>query len=328
MINRRHIIAGSGLALAASAAGCQSARSRSVLTACDVHRDSYPTVKAVKWIGEQLEAKTSGRLTLRSYPSAQLGAEDDTIVLAQSGVIDICRVNSAGLNNAFPLTQPLSMPFVIEGDAHLHAVCDGVIGQTILQGFEARGLVGLAIYDAGGRCFYNTHKPIEKPADLKGMKIRVPQSDVFIESVAAMGANPTPLTVSAVYSSLQSRLIDGAENNWPTFETSRHVEVAKYWSQTRHSYSPEFLLMSKRSFETLKPADRDLLRNLARQSVDVMREAWIKTEADAREKALAQGTLAIDVNRAAFQVACQPAIQGRLSDGRVRAVYNQIRGLA
>jgi tripartite ATP-independent transporter DctP family solute receptor len=322
------MIAGSGIALAAGAIGCSGMGTRSVLTACDVHRDGYPTVKAVKWIGEQLATQTSNRLSLRSYPSAQLGAEDDTIVLAQSGVIDICRVNSAGLNNAFPLTQPLSMPFVIDGEDHLHAVCDGEVGKTILQGFEVRGLVGLAIYDAGGRCFYNTHRPIEKPADLNGMKIRVPQSDVFIEAVAAMGANPTPLTVSAVYSSLQSRLIDGAENNWATFETSRHVEVAKYWSQTRHSYSPEFLLMSKHSYNSLQPADRDLLRELARQSVNVMRAAWTKTEAEAKEKALGEGTLAIDVNRSAFQAACRAAVDARLTNENVRAVYTQIRGLA
>jgi TRAP-type C4-dicarboxylate transport system substrate-binding protein len=163
---------------------------------------------------------------------------------------------------------------------------------------------------------------------LHGMKIRVPQSDVFIEAVAAMGANPTPLTVSAVYSSLQSRLIDGAENNWPTFETSRHVEVAKYWSQTRHSYSPEFLLMSKRTYDTLQPADRDLLRDLARQSVGVMREAWVTTEAEAREKALAEGTLVIDVNRTAFQAACQKVVDARLRDERVGTIFNQIRGLA
>jgi tripartite ATP-independent transporter DctP family solute receptor len=293
-----------------------------------VHRDEYPTVVAVKWIGDQLSAQTGGRLSLRSYPSAQLGAEDDTIILAQSGVIDLCRVNSAGLNNAFPMTQPLSMPFVIEGEDHLHAVCDGPIGQQILQGFEVRGLVGLAIYDAGGRCFYNTHRPIEKPADLHGLKIRVPQSDVFIEAVAAMGANPTPLTVSAVYSSLQSRLIDGAENNWPTFETSRHVEVAKYWSQTRHSYSPEFLLMSKQSYDRLNGADRDLLRDLARRSVAVMREAWKATEAEARDKALAEGTQVVEVDRVAFQNACKPAVDVRLQDDQVRAIHAQIRGLA
>jgi tripartite ATP-independent transporter DctP family solute receptor len=220
------------------------------------------------------------------------------------------------------------MPFVIDGEDHLHAVCDGEIGKTILQGFETRELVGLAIYDAGGRCFYNTHRPVEKPSDLKGMKIRVPQSDVFIEAVAAMGANPTPLTVSAVYSSLQSRLIDGAENNWPTFETSRHVEVAKYWSQTKHSYSPEFLLMSKHSYNSLKPADRDLIRELARQSVSIMRTAWVKTEAEAKEKALGEGTLSVEVNRAAFEAACRTAVEARLKNEKVRAVYDQIRGLA
>lgn len=327
-MNRRGFIA-TGAALGGLAAtGCSQPVAGRVLTACDVHRDGYPTVVAVKWIGEQLSQQSGGRLSLRSYPSAQLGAEDDTVMLAQSGVIDICRVNSASLNNAFPLTQALSMPFVIENDDHLHAVVDSPIGAAILAGFEARGLVGLAIYDAGGRCFYNTSRPIEKPGDLKGLKIRVPQSDVFIEAVGAMGANPTPLTVSAVYSSLQSRLIDGAENNWPTFETSRHVEVARYWSNTRHSYSPEFLLMSRQSWDSLAAGDRDLIASLARQSVAVMREAWRTTEAEARTKALEEGTTPIDVNRALFSDACAPVVARRLRDPALAALHARIRALA
>lgn len=327
-MNRRGFLA-TGAALGGlAAAGCSQPVTGRMLTACDVHRDGYPTVVAVKWIGEELAKQSDGRLALRSYPSAQLGAEDDTVMLAQSGVIDICRVNSASLNNAFPLTQALSMPFVIENDDHLHAVVDSPIGTEILAGFEARGLVGLAIYDAGGRCFYNTSRPIEKPGDLKGLKIRVPQSDVFIEAVGAMGANPTPLTVSAVYSSLQSRLIDGAENNWPTFETSRHVEVARYWSNTRHSYSPEFLLMSKASWDSLAPSDRELLASLARQSVAVMRDAWRKTEAEARTKALEEGTTPIDVDRGLFRDACADVVTRRLRDPALAALHARIRAMA
>lgn len=327
-MNRRRFLCASAAAGGAAGAGCGRAGPLEVLTACDVHRDTYPTVVAVKWMAQELRTRTGGRVSMRAYPSAQLGAEDDTVMLAQSGVIDICRVNSASLNNAFPLTQPLSMPFVIESDAHLHHVVDGPVGAEILAGFARRGLVGLAIYDAGGRCFYNTARPIEKPADLAGLKIRVPQSDVFIEAVAAMGANPTPLTVSAVYSSLQSRLVDGAENNWPTFETSRHVEVARHWSETRHSYSPEFLLMSQRSWDRMERRDRDLVADLARASVAVMRAAWRETEAEARARALAAGTIVTPARTDLFRDACGPVLAHRLRDAEVAAIHAKIRALA
>ncbi|MEN9874369.1 MAG: hypothetical protein RL186_1266 [Pseudomonadota bacterium] len=307
--------------------GCGAGKGTGLLTACDVHKEGYPTVVAVKWLGEALSKESGGRLTVRTYSSGQLGAEDDTIALAQSGVIDICRVNAAALNNAFPLTQAVSLPFVIENDDHLHAVLDGPIGQEILKGFEARGLIGLATYDAGGRCFYNAQRPIAAPEDLHGLKIRVPQSDVFIEAVSAMGANPTPLSFSAVYSALQSRLIDGAENNWPTFESSRHLEVAHYWSQTQHSYSPEFLLISKRSFEKLSPQDKDLLRGLAQQSIAVMRAAWVKTEADAYEKAMAAGTKIVEVNKAAFKAVCAPIIARRLQNDALAKLHTAIRAM-
>ncbi len=307
--------------------GCGLSGEAGLLTACDVHRDGYPTVAAVKWIGEALKNESGSRLSIRSYPSGQLGAEDDTIALAQSGVIDICRVNCAALNNAFPLTQAVSLPFVIENVDHLHRVLDGAVGTQILDGFEKRGLIGLAAYDAGGRCFYNAHRPIQAPKDLHGLKIRVPLSDVFIEAVGAMGANPTPLSVGAIYSALQSRLIDGAENNWPTFESSRHLEVAHYWSQTQHSYSPEFLLISQRSYAKLARRDQDLLRDLAKQSVPIMRAAWAKTETESRDKAIAAGTKILDVNKDAFRAVCEPVVAKRLNNEAVAKLHAAIRAM-
>jgi tripartite ATP-independent transporter DctP family solute receptor len=325
-IDRRVFLAGTALSVPLVSA-CQPRSHGGMLTACDVHKDGYPTVEAVKWLGEQLKTLTNNRLFVRSYASGQLGGEDDVISLAQSGVIDFCRVNCASLNNAFPLTQPLAMPFVIENDEHLHKVLDGDIGAEILSSFESRGLIGLAAYDAGGRCFYNTHRPIIEPKDLHGLKIRVPLSDVFIDAVAAMGANPTPLGLGAVYSALQSRLIDGAENNWPTFESSRQLEVAKYWSQTRHSYSPEFLVMSKQSYDLLSKQDQVLIRELAQKSVAVMRTAWVKTEGEARQKAIVAGTQVVEVNRAAFRDACAQVTAKRLENSDVARIHKAVRAL-
>jgi tripartite ATP-independent transporter DctP family solute receptor len=327
MMSRRAILVAGSLSMP-MLAGCQNQVGPTKLTACDVHKDSYPTVVAVKWLGDQLAKQTDGRLSIQTYPSAQLGGEDDTIALSQTGVIDLCRVNCAALNNAFPLTQAMSMPYVIESQDHLHAVIDSPIGQQILDSFSSRGLIGLASYDAGGRCLYNTHRPIEAPKDMRGLKIRVPLSDVFIDMMNAMGANPTPLSQSTVYSSLQSRLIDGAENNWPTFETSRHLEVARYWSQTRHSYSPEYLLMSKKSFDRLSLQDQALMRDLAKQSVSIMRAAWVEAEAASREKALAAGTQVVDVDVTAFKAACAPVVRRRLENEAVAKIYADIKAMA
>src|SRR5215831_533013 len=250
------------------------ALSQGALTSADVHPKGYPTVEAVRFIGERLEKETQGRLKINVYYSGQLGREPDTVDLARLGVIDIARVNFAALNNAFPLTQAFSLPYVFDSVEHMRRAADGAVGKQVLDSFLQRDLIGLAIYDAGMRCFYNVRHPVAEPKDLHGLKMRVPGSDIFIEFVRALGGNPTTLPVGEVYSGLQTHLIDGAENNWRTFHSSRHFEVAKFWSNSEHSHSPEALLMSRKSFEALSVSDRDLLMSAARDSVPYMRELW------------------------------------------------------
>ena len=154
--------------------------------------------------------------------------------------------------------------------------------QRCSSSFERRELIGLAIYDAGSRSFYNVRRPVHEPADLHGLKIRVPPSDIFIAAIAALGGNPTPLPFGEVYSAMQTHLIEGAENNWRTFHTSRQFEVARYWSQSDHSYSPEALLLSKRTYDALSPRDREIVVEAARESVPYMRTLWDKMEAESR----------------------------------------------
>ena len=311
---------------AASAIAARTARAETpgLLTAADVHRDGYPTVEAVKWIGAELARQTGGRLGIRLYHSGQLGNEDDSIGLVRFGGIDMCRVNIAALNNAFPETAILSLPYVFQSTAHMHRSIDGPVGTALLKVFERRGMVGLAFYDAGARCFYNARHPIADIGDLQGLKIRVPQSDIFLAMAGAMGANPTPLTVSAVFSALQTRLIDGAENNWPTFETARHFEVAHEWAATEHSYSPEALLISQQSFDALTPDDRKLLRETARRSVPVMRDLWVKTETASREKVLAAGVKVTEVDKAAFRRAVEPVLAHYIQDERLSELFRRI----
>ena len=245
---RREFVAG---LLGAAATPLVHAEERAVLRAADVHPAGYPTVAAVAWLDSELEREFGGQLRLHLHHSGQLGSEKDTLELARVGALAVTRVHSSVLNNTVPATRILSLPYVIDSTAHLRRAVDGAFGDAILAACERHGLMGLAIYDSGARCIYNTRRPVTVPEDLRGLKLRVPQSDIFLESLEVLGASPTPLAYGAVFSSLQTHLIDGAENNVPSFYSSRHFEVARFWSATEHSYAPDMLLMSRRAANAL-----------------------------------------------------------------------------
>lgn len=326
-MNRRELLIGIG-GLCAASSRVVAATPGSMMTAADVHVDGYPTVEAVRWIGKKLQQETNGRLNIRVYHAGQLGRESDTIDMTRFGALDITRVNFAPLNNPFPLTRIFSLPYVFESVEHMRRAADGDAGRTVLESFAKRDLIGLAIYDAGARSFYNTRRPVHEPKDLHGLKIRVPPSDIFIELARALGANPTPLPFGEAYSALQTHLIEGAENNWRTFHTSRHFEVARYWSQSAHSHSPEALLMSRRTFESLQLADRELLMATARESVPFMRELWDRMDAESRDFVLKAGVQANDVDAAAFHRAAKPVVERYLRQQGLSQVYQSIRAVA
>jgi tripartite ATP-independent transporter DctP family solute receptor len=288
----------------------------------------YPTVEAVRWIGQTLARETDGRVSIRLYHSGQLGRESEAIDMARYGAIDLTRVYSGALNNAFPLTQALCLPYVFDSVPHLRSALDGGVAASVLAGFQARELMGLAIYDSGARCFYNNRKPIQAPADLHGLKIRVPVSDIFIRMLRLFGANPTPLSLGEVFSGMETHMIDGAENNIRSFHSSRHFEAAHYWSQSEHSYAPDVLLISQRSLAALETRDRDLLVDTARASVAVMRKLWDESEAKARQAVFGSGVKANAVDRAAFQRAAQPLLAEYRRDPAIEALYRRIRAAA
>lgn len=301
---------------------------QTIFNAVDVHPADYPTVTAVKWMGEELGRLTDGRLGIRQFPAGQLGNEDDSIGLTRFQAVDICRVAVAALNNAFPETRLLALPYVYRSVGHVRAVVDGAIGTELLNVFEGRGLVGLAYYDAAPRCFYNVRHPVTEPGQMRGLKMRAPQSDIFLDSIRAMGANPTPLTFGAVFSSLQTHLIDGAENNWPSYQSSRQFEVARYWSQTEHSFSPDALLISKASLERLSAGDQDLVRDVARRSVPIMRALWDEREATARATVIAAGVQVAEVDKEAFAATVRPVQDRYLAEPRLRALHERIAAVA
>jgi len=329
---RRLLLAGAGAAcalpLAGLARGADAAGGTRMLTASDVHVANYPTVEAVRWIGQTLRERTGGRLDIRLYHSGQLGRESEAIDMARFGVIDITRVYSGALNNAFPLTRVLCLPYVFDSVAHMRHALDHGIADAVLRGFEARDLVGLAVYDSGARCFYNTRHPIHRPADMRGLKLRVASSDMFIELVRLLGANPTPMSLGDTFSGMETRMIDGAENNLRSFHSSRHFEAARYWSQSEHSYAPDILLVSRATFDSLAPADRRLLVETARASVEVMRRHWDESEGRARQAVLEHGVEFNEVDMPAFHAAVRPLREAYLRDPALADLHRRIRQFA
>jgi tripartite ATP-independent transporter DctP family solute receptor len=329
MMSRRHFLAAaSGATFAPLAFGASGRETTLDLTAADVHVEGYPTVEAIRWMGTTLARETGGRIGIRVYHSGQLGRETDAINLARFGALDIARVNVSALNNAFPLTDILALPYVFDSTEHMRRCLDGATGREILQAFEARGLAGLAFYDSGVRCFYNNRRAVVEPADLKGLKIRVPPSDIFVDFVRALGANPTPLSYGEVFAALQTHLIDGAENNWTTFYTSRQFEVARHWSESLHSFAPEALLMSKRRLDAMSPADRALVLDVAARSVPYMRKLWDQQESESRAAVEKAGVRVAQVDRSAFTRATAPMIDSYLRDPALMRLHRQIRAIA
>jgi tripartite ATP-independent transporter DctP family solute receptor len=314
---------GATLALTALPAMAQSVTLRSA----DIHPDGYPTVVAVQYLGQLMDERTGGRIKIQVFNNAQLGAEKDTIEQTRFGVIDLNRVNSAPFNNLVPETQVLGLPFLFQSVDHMHKVVDGPIGDEILAAFEPHGLVGLAFYDSGARSFYTTKTPIKTIEDMKGLKIRVQQSDLWIAMLQAFGANPTPMSYGEVYSALETGVVDGAENNWPSYESSRHFEVAKHLTLTEHSLTPEVLVISKLSWDKLAPADQALLRQAAKDSVVKMRELWVAREKESEAKVRAGGGEIITVDKAPFVAAMAPVYAKFVTDDKTKSLVERIRAV-
>ena len=311
MVNRRNF-GGLMLAGSLSLSGCSNKvlGSNRVLYSTDSLPNGYPTVEAVRAMGTFLAEKTDGRLGIKIYPGGQLGSEGSTLEIAMFGGLDMTRTFSAALNNIAPLTKLFSLPFLFRSTEHQRRVADGEVGETILESLEAFGLRGLAIYDTGGRGFYTTETPIPHPSALKGQKIRVPNSDIFLATMRALGANPTPMNFSEVYQGLVQNVIDGAENNWPSYISTRHYEVAPYYSETGHFRTPDVLIMSLRTWKSFSKEDQNLIKEAARHSVGVMRSLW-DARVEESKKTLIEfgGNILSDIDSEPFRALMGPVYE-------------------
>ena len=272
--------------------------------AADTQSEDYPTVQALRYMGQLIEEKSGGRLKIVVFHSRQLGEEKETIEQTRAGAIDLNRTNVALIGTFVPAMNVLAMPFLFRSIEHLQKVLDGPIGNEILGSFESFGFVGLAFYDSGARSIYNSVRPIRSIADIKGLRLRVQQSELMSDMIKALGAEPIELPYGQVRTGLATKLIDGAENNWPSFVTTDHYKYAGFYTLTEHTMSPEVVVMSRKAWESLSPEDRKIFREAALQSSRFMRERWKDLEERSRRQAEAAGvTIVTDFDRRPFEAA-------------------------
>lgn len=324
-VTRRTMIA--GLAVSGLLAGCGRRLGSGLLTSVDTHPNGFPPVEAVRRFGDLIRERTDGRLDLRIYAGGQLGNERDTLEITTFGGIDFNRVNMAPLNSIEPTTIVPSLPFLFEDIDHMREFADGEIGQAILDSLAPHGLIGLCFYDSGARSFYNTRGPIRTPEDMRGLKLRVPGSDLYINMVRALGADAVPMPLDEVYQSLAQGVIDGAENNWPSFENGRHFEVAPYYSLTRHLLTPEMFVMSKVTWDGLSAEDQSIVRHSARDSVPYMRQLWDEQVARSQQIITESGVEVNEVDSAPFAEAMTGMWEESLTTDTQRDLVNRILGL-
>jgi tripartite ATP-independent transporter DctP family solute receptor len=305
---RRHLI---GAALAAATlclAAPSFAQQKMVVKASDVHPLGYPTVEAIVRMGAKLERATSGRLTLQMYPQMQLGGEKEMIEQAQVGALQIARISVGALGPVIDELNVFNMPFIFRDEAHMRKVIDGPIGAELLAKISANPqtrLIALGWMDAGTRNVYS-NKPVTRPADLKGMKVRMMGNPIFVETMNAMGGNGVAMGFNELYSAMQTGVVDGAENNEPTVLAQNHYQVAKIYSLTGHLIIPEMFVFSKVSWDKLAKADQDLIRKLSREAQFEQRRLWDEKTAKATDELKAKGVQFVAADKAAFFNATQP----------------------
>ncbi|MGH6942606.1 MAG: TRAP transporter substrate-binding protein [Geminicoccaceae bacterium] len=286
------------------------AQSEMVLKSADVHPFGYPTVEAVKWMGEQLEQQTDGRLSIQIYPSMQLGGEKEMIEQAQVGALAMARISVGPMGPLVPELNVFNLPYLFRDTAHMEKVIDGPIGDELLQKLTdhpTAGLVGLCWMDAGSRNVYNNQRPVRTTEDLEGLKIRMMGNPIFVDTMNAMGGNGISMGFDQLINGLQTGVVDGAENNYPSYSTGQHYRYAKYYSLTEHLMIPEILVFSKDIWNELSASDQELIRGLAKEAQQRERKLWQEMEQKALADMRAHDVEIVEIeDKQPFRDAVQP----------------------
>ncbi len=305
-------------------AGCAAKSDVTVIKLGHGLDSAHPVHRAMVFLGERLAEKSDSTMFVDVYPSQQLGTERELLELLQIGSVGMTKVSSAALEGFVPAFRVFGLPFLFRDEAHRFAVWDGGVGQTILESGQQFGLRGLTYYDAGTRSFYTKDRPIESPEDLRGLKIRVQESPIAMQMVRSLGGSPTPIAWGELYTALQQGIVDGAENNPPSFYISRHYEVCKYYSLDEHAAVPDVLLVSMVVWNDLTPQQRVWLQEAADESAIYQRELWAESVAEALTALEEAG---VEINRPPtepFAEQVQPMIDAYRDNPEVYALIEQI----
>ncbi len=277
----------------------------------NIHVEEYPNTIAMDAFAELVSEKTNGEINLQMFHGGTLGSQPDAIEQVRLGGLQIGNFNLGPIGPIVPAANVVSLPFIFKDVAHMFRVLDGEGGAAIAAGMAEQGLTPLAWYDAGARSFYNGDRPINTPADVVGMKVRVMNNDLFTGMIAELGGNPSPMAFAEVYQALSTGVVDGAENNWPSYESTGHFEVAGFYSLSQHLIIPECVCINTDTFNALSADMQAAVREAAQESALMQRELWTKREEASRKAVEAAGVVVNAVaDKAPFQEAMAPVYEG------------------
>jgi tripartite ATP-independent transporter DctP family solute receptor len=315
-----------GAAVACLAVGTAAAQQQ--LRGWNIHVPDYPVSHGMERFAELVEERTDGRYQLEVFHSGELGDQPDAIEQIQFGAIDFAVFNLVPMNPVVPETMVASLPFIFSSSEQMYEIMDGEIGDEIAGYMAEQGIVSLAWYDSGSRSFYTTDTPIHGPEDIQGLTIRVQSSDLFLRMIEVMGGNPSVIAFGELYTALQTGVVDGAENNWPSYESTGHYEVSPYYTVNEHSVIPETLAVSAQLWERLSEEDREIFREAARESAELQRRLWQEREVVSRRIVEEAGVTIIegdDVDKQAFQDAMAPVYDEFAGEGHMAELVKRIQ---
>ncbi len=287
-------------------AGCAESSSENVLTLAHGLDEGHTVHRAMVLMGERLEEYSDGRMRIAIYSGGQLGSERETLELLQIGSLAMTKVSASPLEGFVPTLKLFSIPYIFADRDHHLRVLDSAIGERLLESLQVARLKGLGYYDAGSRSFYTNTRPVNTPADLEGLKIRVMKSQTSVRMVAELGGSPTPISLGEIYTALQQGVVDGAENNPPTFHRMRHYEAAGYYSLDEHTFVPDVLLMSKRIWDALSEEEQGWVMRAVGESVAYQRDLWQAETEQSLEAVKAAGVTVTYPDKAPFRAAVEP----------------------
>jgi tripartite ATP-independent transporter DctP family solute receptor len=296
--------------------------------AADIQEDNYPTVQALRVLDQLVTKRSENRHSIRVFHSRQLGEESQTIEQTRVGAIDINRINVGAIGDVAPVLNVLALPFLFRSVDHLYKVIDGAIGDEILAAVEPYGFVGLAFYDSGARSIYTARRPVRTLDDFRGQRVRIQQSALMTKMVKMLGGVPVTLPYGQIGTALLANLVDGAENNWPSYVSAGHYKMAPLYSVTEHAMGPEIVVMSRRAWDELSDDDRAIFRAAAKDSSRYMREQWLSWEERSRRQAMSAGVKVIeDIDRKAFVAATAPLRDEMRKDSRFAPLVKRIEAV-